>query len=247
MQAKRALRAAQHMSQTYGGAQPVMRNTIIREEEGYVGTHFPRLLNVGDTQLMIFLSQESGPWYLSSQQREAQRKDQATGKSRRIERSKKLLVKAMSEAGVDITEKRGYTRKELQTFARLNGVDTFEEKQGVIGGWEGKPKSLLQALWERGLILEELLDKYTLDGRKDAMTGKIDLKLSLCHLMAENMDFKNEETALQYLGTQLGVTVELTLKISRRACSQRHRIQLGSCEGVFPTSSSVLKAGAREF
>ncbi len=24
------------------------------------------------------------------------------------------------------------------------------------------------------------------------------------------MDFKNEETALQYLGTQLGVTVELT-------------------------------------
>jgi hypothetical protein len=30
--------------------------------------------------------------------------------------------------------------------------------------------------------------------------------------MAECVDFKNEETALQYLGTQLGVTVELTPK-----------------------------------
>jgi hypothetical protein len=100
----------------------------------------------------------------------------------------------------------------LQTFARLHDVDTFEEKQGVIGGWEGKPKGLLQALWERGLISEELLDKFTLDGRKDAITGEIDLQLSLRHLMAECMDFKNEETALQYLGTQLGVTVELTPK-----------------------------------
>jgi hypothetical protein len=69
-----------------------------------------------------------------------------------------------------MTEKRVYTRKELQTFARLHGVNSFEEKQGVIGGWEGKPKGLLQVLWERGMILEEfLLDKYTLDGRKNAM------------------------------------------------------------------------------
>jgi hypothetical protein len=204
--------SAAHMSRTNGGAQPVMRNTMMLEEEDYLGTNLPtRLLNVGDTQSMIFLPQDSGPWYLSAQQREAHRKDQATGKSRRVERSKKLLVKALLEAGVDM-KKRGYTRKELQTFARLHGIDTFEEKQGVIGGWEGKPKGLLQVLWERGLILEELLDKYTLDGRKDAMTGGINLQLSLRHLMAESVDFKNEETALQYLGTQLGVTVELTPK-----------------------------------
>ncbi len=61
-------------------------------------------------------------------------------------------------------------------------------------------------------ILEELLDSYTLDGRKDAITGEIDFQLSLRHLMAECMNFQNEETALQYLGTPLGVTVELTPK-----------------------------------
>jgi hypothetical protein len=77
-------------------------------------------------------------------------------------------------------------------FARLHGIDTFEEKQGVIGGWEGTSKGLLQALWERGLISGELLDKYTVDGRKDAITGEIDLQ--------------------QFLGTQLGATVELTPK-----------------------------------
>ena len=108
--------------------------------------------------------------------------------------------------------KRGYTRKELQTFPRFHGVDTFEEKQGVIGGWEGNAKGLLHVMYERGMISEELLDKYALDGRQNAMTGEIDLQLSLRHLMAECVDFKYEETALQYLGTHLGVTVELTPK-----------------------------------
>jgi hypothetical protein len=48
----------------------------------------------------------------------------------------------------------------------LDAVSPFEEKQGLIGGWERKPKDLLQALWERGWILEEMLDKFTLDGQR---------------------------------------------------------------------------------
>jgi hypothetical protein len=90
--------SAAHMSRTYGGA-------IMLQEDGYLGTHLTRLLNVGDTQSMIFTPQDSGPWYLSFQHRKAHRKDRATGKSRRVERSKKLLDKALSEAGEDTTEK----------------------------------------------------------------------------------------------------------------------------------------------
>ena len=48
-----ALSAAQ-MSRTYGGAQPVMRDTVIMGEAGYLGTHLPRQLNVGDNQSMTF-------------------------------------------------------------------------------------------------------------------------------------------------------------------------------------------------
>jgi hypothetical protein len=102
--------------------------------------------------------------------------------------------------------------KELQTFAKRHDVDIFEDKEQIIGGWMGQPKGLLQVLWERGLLNDAMLDKYTLDGRKDPTTGQIDLRYSLRHLLAECKDFKEEETALQYLGTQLGVTVQLTPK-----------------------------------
>jgi hypothetical protein len=40
----------------------------------------------------------------------------------------------------------------------------------------------------------------------------MDLQFSLYHVMAECIDFKEEKTALQYLGTQLGVSVQLTPK-----------------------------------
>ena len=51
-----------------------------------------------------------------------------------------------------------------------------------------------------------------MDGRKDAITGRIDLQYSLRSLLGKCRDFKEEETALQFLGTQLGVTVLLTPK-----------------------------------
>jgi len=70
----------------------------------------------------------------------------------------------------------------------------------------------LQVLGERGLIDQASLEKYTLEGRKDVITGKVDLHYSLRYLLAECRDFKEEETALQYLGSQLGVVVNLTPK-----------------------------------
>jgi hypothetical protein len=51
-----------------------------------------------------------------------------------------------------------------------------------------------------------------LDGQKDTITGKIDLQYSLWSLLGKCQDFKEEETALQFLGMQLGMTVLLTPK-----------------------------------
>jgi hypothetical protein len=90
-------------------------------------------------------------------------------------------------------------RKELQAFANRNGIDVFEDKLQIIRGWEGQPKGLLQVLWERGFVAEAMLEKYTLEGRKDAISGDINLQFSLRHLMSECTDFKEEETALHYL------------------------------------------------
>jgi hypothetical protein len=204
--------SAIHMSRTYGGAQPIMRDSIIAKTEGFLGPHLPKL-KCGDTQSMVFKPEDTGPWYLSNEQRVAQRKDKATGRSRRVERSKKQLTKALLDAGVELPPQRNFTRKELQAFANRNGIDVFEDKLQIIRGWEGQPKGLLQVLWERGFVAEEMLEKYTLEGRKDAISGDINLQFSLRHLMSECTDFKEEETAaLQYLGSQLGVRVQLTPK-----------------------------------
>jgi hypothetical protein len=94
----------------------------------------------------------------------------------------------------------------------LYGINLFEDREQVVPGWEGQPKGLLQVLWERGLIEMLSLEKYTLDGRKDPITGNVNLRLSLRSILANCKDFKEEETALEYLGTQLGVTVKLTPK-----------------------------------
>jgi hypothetical protein len=178
---------------------------------GYLGPHVPRL-DIGQVQSFVFKVEDVGPWYLSPEERESQRKNKPTGRIKMVERSKKLLIEALCGAGVTFQQNRSYTKKELQDFARMHGVDLREQKEQIITGWEGQAKGLVQVLWERGFISEASLDKYTLDGRKDPITGKIDLQFSLRHLLAECIDVKEEETALQFLGTQLGVKVQLTPK-----------------------------------
>jgi hypothetical protein len=203
--------SAQQMSKSYGGAQPRMRDTTIMKDEGFLGPHLPSL-RVADTQSLVFQVDDVGPWYLSDHQQRIQRHDRPTGKTKVVERSKKVLLEALKDKGVTLQQQRGYTKKELQDFARNNGIDVVDVKEQIAPGWEGKPKGLLQVLGERGLIDRASLEQYTLEGRKDAITGIVDLRFSLRHLLAECYDFKEEETALQFLGSQLGVVVNLTPK-----------------------------------
>ena len=112
------------MSKTFGGAQPLMRDTTILSETGFLGPFSPHL-KVGDTQSLIFKAEDNGPWYLSSQEQERQRHSRPTGKRKRIERSKKMLVDALVAAGIILQQQRNHTKKELQDFARNNGVDLF--------------------------------------------------------------------------------------------------------------------------
>jgi hypothetical protein len=237
---------ALNMSKSYGGAQPVMRDTIVMEEEGYLGLHLPAL-RVGDTQSMVFNANDGGPWYLSPEQQELQRHDRATGTSKMVERSKQLLLNALKEKGVTLQQQRGYTKKELQAIARQNDINLYERKEKIAPGWEGQPKGLLQVLWERGLIEKECLDKYTLDGRKDSITGKVDLRYSLRHLLAECTDFKHEETALQYLGSQLGVMVLLTPKFHAELAGEGVEYSWAHAKAFYRRMPLSRKRGREKF
>ncbi len=58
--------SAMHISRTYGGAQPIMRDSIIIQTEGFLGPYLPKL-KCGDTQSMVFKPEDIGPWYLALQ------------------------------------------------------------------------------------------------------------------------------------------------------------------------------------
>ena len=70
------------------------------------------------------------------------------------------------------------TQKRASRVHNVQNFDLFEQQETVLADWQGQPKGLLQVLWERGLI-NESLEKFTLVGQKDPITGKVDLQLSL--------------------------------------------------------------------
>ena len=187
-----------------------MRDTVIIAQDGFLGPHSPSL-SVGDTQSLIYKESDAGPWYLNPNQREVQKHDRPTGKIKVVEKSKKQLLEALKDRGVSL-QQRDFTKKELQVMATNNNIEIAARKETITQGWVGQPKGLLQVLGERGLVEKDSVEKYTIEGRKDNITGTIDLQYSLRNIMAQCTDFKHEETALQFLGSQLGVTVLLTPK-----------------------------------
>jgi hypothetical protein len=78
---------------------------------------------------------------------------------------------------VALQQKQGYTKTELHKLARANGVETHKQVDKILPGWEGKSKGQLQALWERGLLNPQLLDKYTLEGKKIQYQGRATYKI----------------------------------------------------------------------
>lgn len=82
---------AKSLSRSFGGAQPEMRDSVIKEFRGYLGTHNPKL-RVGDTQTFQFTATDVGPFYLTPQERQTRRDDRPTGVFRREKKKKKQLL-----------------------------------------------------------------------------------------------------------------------------------------------------------
>jgi hypothetical protein len=112
-----------------------MKETTIMSTTGYLAPHLTSLLDVGQVQLFVQKAEDLGPWYLSHEQRELQRHNKPTGRHWRVERSKRmLLIKALTDAGVTFQQNRSCTMKELQDFARMQGINLSKQKEHVIMG-----------------------------------------------------------------------------------------------------------------
>jgi len=62
------------MSKTFGGRQKILRDTAIKQENGYLGP-FKRTLKVGNVQTMHFQSTDEGQLWMTPEEKEQNQKD----------------------------------------------------------------------------------------------------------------------------------------------------------------------------
>jgi hypothetical protein len=157
------------MSKSFGGKQRSQRDMTIKQEEGYLGPYL-RQLNVGDIQKMNFTPDDSGPFWMTPEEKEIARHDITDAAKKKIRKyTKKELEQKLLEKNISTKRKLSV----LQAACQNNGIPVEEEISRVVEGWEGKPKGMLQVLWERGFINTEngLKKTYKVTQSKDSMTN----------------------------------------------------------------------------
>ena len=197
------------MTKGYGGSQVKMKTSKIVRKEGYLGKYHEQvnLLKVGDTQSMVFSSEDVGPFGKSHIQRQSSKYDKETGKMKTIKYKMSELIEKLKEKGVIAKG----NRKKIQELATHNNIPLQYERPIIEEGWVDKPKGMLQVLYERGFLDPAKINSYTLEGRKDEY-GHLIPDTSLKVMMNSLIDFAEEETLLQYHGRLLGVVVDRTPK-----------------------------------
>ena len=197
----------ENMSKTYGGKQRLIQPTLIKEEAGYLGT-YPRKLNPGDIQHMIFTEHDEGPFWMSSEECKAKRHDKVEqNKVKKRKYTKDELITKLQMKNVTATG----SYNNIKRLCELNGIELFEVIPKVVEGWQGKAKGMLQVAWERGLIDEKNLSLYPVTGCKDEL-GIMQQQTSLKFLIGNCSDFEEEESLLQSKGRLLGAIIDRTPK-----------------------------------
>ena len=106
---------------------------------------------------------------------------------------------------------KGTKKARLVELAKINQTPATKLVRKVEGGWVGKPKGMLQILWERGFINETNWTQYTVSDPQDKY-GNVNKELSLSYLISQKYDFAHEVTMLQHIGNELGINVDRTPK-----------------------------------
>jgi hypothetical protein len=122
---------AYSMNKGYGGAQPRMHESIIKESDGYLGMHLSTF-SVGDTQSFIFKPGDDSPFWMTEQQRQLNRHDRILSpRSGNLTTRNKTIVELKLELGPlnILSDRRQYRLAELQEIARRNNIDTTIKKQ----------------------------------------------------------------------------------------------------------------------
>jgi hypothetical protein len=214
------------VNKSFGGVQPKMRQSKIETDE-FLGP-FEAIHEVGDYQYLVFQDGDPGPFYLSEIDRVALKFNCVTGETTTKKRKKDALEKDLRARG---------SREELVKLCEQNDVPHQSMTDKIREGWAGKPKGMLQILWERGFIHPSIentraAEYYTNDGKKDAF-GNLIPNTSLRMMMSALIDFIKEETLLQYHGKTLGVIVDRTPKCHPEVAGEGIEYSWGCSKGKY--------------
>ena len=208
------------MSVRWGGKQDKIRSTKIKE----VGPYHSKL-RIGKEEKVIFIEADDGPFYLSDNHCWNQRYDRDIDKRQIMTKMKKEIKKELKEKGHVI---RGHCGKEeLDDLAKRNGIALTYKNTMVEEGWLGKPKGLLQVLWERGWIDETKINDYSLRGKASQMDEEGNIlpqhrRFVLRSLMADCTDFREEKSAMEVLLQDLSTKSHNNQKIELLVSPKYH-------------------------
>ena len=136
------------ISKYYGGKQPMMRDTTIKDET-YLGPYdHDKKLKVGDTQVMTWISDDVGPYYMSESMKERKKLDKTDGGVKEVDLTVDEMIIALKVIGVTTKGK----KDDLVKLCKNNNLPVKKTEINVEEGWFQKPKGAIQILLERGWI-----------------------------------------------------------------------------------------------
>jgi hypothetical protein len=152
-----------NMNVWHGGSVGMMHDTIIRE----VGLH-SRILQVGDKQVMHFIEGADDPFCMTPAQRLETKHGRQLGTAKTRAKTKIELLKELRQSGNDTTKQR-YLKEDLVALCGPRNICTTIEEQKVKEGWLGKPKGMLQVLWECVWLDSSIVVgmQYSKDGKNE--------------------------------------------------------------------------------
>lgn len=196
-----------------------MRDSVLTADEFGPFHNSTYTLQPGMTQSMQFKDSDIGPCYMSVEERQKQKLDIHSGKTRDKDLNKNCLIQNLKTAG--IINPTG-TKKFLQEQSICLGLPIKSTNEVVNEGWAGQQKGALQLLFERGWIDPSQIQHYTSDGKKaysplptDSNTEPVDptgCNFSIKALLLLQADFVNELTLLQFHGSRLGAIIDRSPK-----------------------------------
>jgi hypothetical protein len=141
---------------------------------------------------------------------------------------------------------KGKNKREIVEICEQHEITITKNVEKIKEGWEGKPKVLLQVLWERGLIDGTNLKDYALTRKKDDF-GTVNSRTGLRYIMGMCFDFLNEEGMLQHIAKNLGVTVLLTPKCHAELAGEGVEYVWACAKGAYRNMSLQQKKGKDNF